>query len=549
MSEMLTAATTTSPALQYTGSTPTSKWFGSSEALHFSTVGVRRRLWDFSRTAYLIRDAQGRVGIADRLGTDRKEDLQSHELLATLPPIDPAQLGDPSFRQDYGLRYNYMAGAMANGIASEELVIALGRAGMLASFGAGGLVSQRIERAIDRIQAELPNGPYAFNLIHSPNEVALERDATALFLRKGIKVIEASAFMDLTPFVVYYRVAGLSRNPDGSVRIGNRVIAKVSRLPVAEKFMSPAPEALLRQLMEEGKITAEQAQLAASVPMADDITVEADSGGHTDNRSLVCLLPSMLTLRDRVQATHQYAQPVRVGASGGISTPESVWSAYAMGAAYVLTGSINQACRESGSSDHVRRVLAQAGMADIMMAPASDMFELGVKLQVLKKGTLFGLRAQKLYDLYLAYDGIEALPERERANLEKTIFRDSLDNIWRACVEFFEARDPEQISRALDQPKRRMALIFRWYLGLSSSWANRGEKGRELDYQIWCGPAMGAFNEWARGTHLENWENRYVAEVAQQLLMGACYLQRLQYLEMHGIRSAANVRRSFRESN
>ncbi len=544
---MLTATTTsTTDAFQYNGPASTAKWFGSSDALAFSVEGMRKILWNFEQTCYVVRDTNGRIGLANRLGTDNANDLERHELLATIPPINPDQLGDPSFRRDYGLRYNYMAGAMANGIASEELVIALGKAGMLASFGAGGLIPKRIEKAIDRIQAELPNGPYAFNLIHSPNEVALERDAAALFLRKGVKVIEASAFMDLTRFVVHYRVAGLSQNPDGSVKIDNRVIAKVSRLPVAEKFMKPAPEAMLQQLVAEGKVTAEQARLAAQVPMADDITVEADSGGHTDNRSLVCLLPSMLTLRDRIQATYQYPQMVRVGASGGISTPESVLSAYAMGAAFVLTGSINQACRESGSSDHVRKVLAQAGMADIMMAPASDMFELGVKLQVLKKGTLFGLRAQKLYDLYLAYDGIEDIPAKERASLEKTIFKDSLENIWQGCVSFFEERDPEQISRALDQPKRRMALIFRWYLGLSSSWANRGEKGRELDYQIWCGPAMGAFNEWVRGTDLEPWENRHVAEVAQHLLMGAGYLQRLQYLEMHGVRSSSVMRRSIR---
>ncbi len=45
--------------------------------------------------------------------------------------------------------------------------------------------------------------------------------------------------------------------------------------------------------------------------------------------------------------------------------------------------------------------------------------------------------------------------------------------------------------------------MFRWYLGLSSRWANAGEAGRQLDYQVWCGPAMGAFNEWAKGSFLE----------------------------------------------
>lgn len=522
--------------LDFSGQRPTAKWFGNKEALVFSEKEIIHSLKKLDQQCYVVQKENGQLGLANSLGNATPQNMDSGSLIGILPAYQPEQLGDPAFRKDYGLRFNYMAGAMANGISSEELVIAMGKNGFLASFGAGGLVPSRIEQAIDKIQAALPNGPYAFNLIHSPNEVALERDAAALFLSKGVKVIEASAFMDLTEHVVYYRAAGLSKNPDGSIHIGNKIIAKVSRLEVGEKFMKPAPQNILFKLVQEQKITQDQANWAAEIPMADDISVEADSGGHTDNRSLVCLLPSMIALRDEIQATYQYPKPVRVGAGGGICTPESVLAAYAMGAAYVLTGSINQACLESGSSDHVRKVLSEAGMTDIMMAPASDMFELGVKLQVLKKGTLFGLRAQKLYDLYLRYDGIEDIPDKERASIEKTIFKDSLDNIWQSCIAFFMERDPDQIERAKHNPKRKMALIFRWYLGLSSSWANRGEKGRELDYQIWCGPAMGAFNQWVKGSKLENWQNRRVAEVGEELLKGAAYLYRIQYLEMQGVR-------------
>ena len=71
----------------------------------------------------------------------------------------------------------------------------------------------------------------------------------------------------------------------------------------------------------EDHLTAEQARLAETIPMAEDVTAEADSGGHTDNRPLVCLMPAMLALRDEIQEKYGYAQPVRVGAAGGISTP------------------------------------------------------------------------------------------------------------------------------------------------------------------------------------------------------------------------------------
>ena len=146
------------------------------------------------------------------------------------------------------------------------------------------------------------------------------------------------------------------------------------------------------------------------MPVADDITVEADSGGHTDNRPAITLLPTILALRDRLQKQFQYATPPRVGLAGGIATPASVAAAFAMGAAYVVTGSVNQACVESGSSDAVRKMLAEAGQADVTMAPAADMFEMGVKVQVLKRGTMFAMRAAKLYELYRAYPELGSDP-------------------------------------------------------------------------------------------------------------------------------------------
>jgi hypothetical protein len=80
-----------------------------------------------------------------------------------------------------------------------------------------------------------------------------------------------------------------------------------------------------------------------------------------------------------------------------------------------------------------------------------------------------------------------------------------------------------------------MALVFRWYLGLSSRWANAGEPTRQADYQIWCGPAMGAFNEWTRGSHFERAENRRVADVGRALLHGAAIQTRISFLRAQGV--------------
>lgn len=456
-------------------------------------------------------------------------------LLALLPPLTPDRLGDPGFLADHGLKYPYMTGAMANGIASCDIVEAMGHAGMLGSFGAAGLSVERVTQAIDRLKANLGEKPFAVNLIHSPNEPAHEAAIADLLLRTGVRLVEASAYIDLTPAIVRYRVAGLTRGPDGRVIPRNRVIAKVSRVEVATKFLSPPPARILKELLAAGHITDEQADIAANVPMCDDLTAEADSGGHTDNRPAITLLPTLIALRDRLLADSPYPGKPRVGLAGGIATPDAVAAAFAMGAGYVVTGSINQACIESGSSDGVRKMLAEAGQADVAMAPAADMFEMGVKLQVLKRGTMFPMRAGKLYELYRQFPSWEAIPEAERAQVEKNLLRGRFGDVWEATREFWKGRDPTMLPKADADPKQKMALVFRWYLGLSSRWANVGEPTRQVDYQVWCGPAMGAFNEWAKGSFLENPVNRGVVPVARNLLYGACVRLRRAALRQQGV--------------
>lgn len=508
-------------------------WQGSPRDIVFQVDEIREKIGQTDKPCYVMKDFNGRIGVSNS-GALVAEG-RGLQVLAIASPMTASQLGDPSFRADYGLKYAYKTGAMANGIASADLVIAIGKANLLASYGAAGQVPEKIIESVDKIKANLPTQTYAVNLIHSPSEQALEAGAVELFLEKGVTVVEASAFLALTENIVYYRVAGLSRDAQNKVVIGNKVIAKISRKEVALPFLMPPPEEFVNALLEKGKITALQAELAKEVPMADDITVEADSGGHTDNRPLVALLPIIIQLRDELQMEYSFAKKIRVGAAGGVSTPASALAAFMMGAAYVVTGSVNQACVEAGTSEYVRKLLQTVASTDVMGAPASDMFEMGVDLQVLKRGTLFGPRAKKLYEYYKTYKSIDEIPTAAREKLEKQVFRKPLEEIWQMCISFFEQRDPHQIERARNNPHRKMALIFRWYLGLSSNWANAGTPDRTLDYQIWCGPSMGAFNDWVKGSYLEHYENRKVADVAEKIMEGAAFLYRVQSLKFQGI--------------
>ncbi len=491
-------------------------------------------------TTYLVRDEDGGVAVAFGGAVYAAPEGRADRdlpLIGMLPPVYPEWLGDRGFGETHGCRFPYVVGEMARGIATADMVVAAAQAGFMAFFGSAGLRVETISENIDRIQAALGPGirHWGANLIHSPQEPEAEQATVDLFLEKGVRCVSASAFMALAPSVVHFAASGLARDPGGRIRRRNHVFAKISHPSVARAFMAPPPAEMLRALVAAGRLTQEEADLAATLPVAEDITVEADSGGHTDNRTLTSLFPVIARLRDDLIAEHGYDRAIRIGAAGGLGTPSAVAAAFGLGAAYVLTGSVNQAAVESGLAADARAMLAQAAMDDVAMAPAADMFEMGVKVQVLKRGTMFAVRGQKLYDLYKSRAGLDDITGDERARLEKDVFRAPLDEVWANTRAYFEKRNPAEAERGIADPKYRMALVFRWYLFMGAQWAREGVAERRADYQIWCGPAMGAFNDWSRGSFLEPPENRTVVQIARNLMEGAAVVTRAQQLRSFGV--------------
>lgn len=513
-------------------------WIGNADRLQSNPEAFKTAIADIKRPVYVVATENGpavsQTGTmvwgesVDGVGTGKK-------LLGFAPALRPSDLGDEGFKKDLGLKYAYVAGAMANGITSVEMVRAAGRNGMIGFFGAGGLSLEQVSRAVDQLKTEDDTMPFGFNLIHSPHDPNLEQAVVDLYLRRGIRLVSASAYLGLTLPLVHYRVKGIHQTPDGRIVCPNRVVAKVSRVEVGRHFFDPPPEKILNELLHQGKISEQEARLARHIPMAQEMTAEADSGGHTDNRPAIALLPIFITLRDEAMRQYGFSMPLRVGLGGGIATPEATAAAFAMGAAYVLTGSINQSCAEADTSDIVRELLCQAEQADVIMAPAADMFEMGVKVQVLKRGTMFAMRAARLYDLYRAHDRYEQIPAQTRTMIERDLLQGTFDQTWENTRRFFEQRDPSQIKLAEGNPKHKMALVFRSYLGQSSLWAKKGEPSRRMDFQIWCGPAMGAFNAWCKGTFLEKPVNRRTADIALNLLYGACGVIRCSWLRNQGV--------------
>ncbi|MBB5953779.1 trans-AT polyketide synthase/acyltransferase/oxidoreductase domain-containing protein [Saccharothrix tamanrassetensis] len=225
--------------------------------------------------------------------------------------------------------------------------------------------------------------------------------------------------------------------------------------------------------------------------VATDIAVEEDSA-----------LPAIAAIRDAL------APGVRIGRAG-VGTPEAVAAAFVLGADFVLTTSVNQCTPEAATSDAAKDLLADLDVTDTRPAPDADLFELGGRSRVVRKGSLFAARAEQLYRLYVKHDRLEDLPARTREEVERNHFGRSLEQVW-----------AESASTARDA-KHRMALVFAAYCREATAAALNGATPQRLNYRVPSGPDMGAFNRFTAGGALRDWRRRNADVLAEELMGGA----------------------------
>ena len=419
-----------------------------------------------------------------------------------------------AFMERYKVKLPYYVGSMYRGISSVQMVVTCSKAGILCFFGSAGFKSPELEQHIQAIQSQLKaNQNYGMCMLCNLEFPQEEMAIAELYLRYGIRVVEASAYAKVTKALVYYRLKGVHQTGD-KIITPNRIVAKVSRLEVAEKFMAPPPTELVTELLQEGLLNEEEASLSVRVCMASEVTVEADSGGHTDQGVALSVIPMIIAQRDRAQNQFSFDEPILMGAAGGIGTPQAVKAAFALGVDYVVTGSINQCTVESGAHETVKELLSKVGPHDMGIAPAGDMFEIGAKVQVVNKGSRFCARANKLSSLYYQYDSVDDLPKKVIKELERDYFGESLDSVWQSIVDYKQGVKAKEIESANKNGKQKLALILKSYFAKTTHWTLSGDVKHKKDFQIHCGPAMGAFNQFVKGTEYENWRHRSVVDIA-----------------------------------
>ncbi|WP_432109464.1 ACP S-malonyltransferase [Streptomyces sp. AA1529] len=407
-------------------------------------------------------------------------------------------LGAASFRERYGLRHACVAGSMYGGVSGPELLSRLAKSGGMGFYGAGGLTPAEVESGLGTVVAGLGrDNPYGAALPYQQADPEREMALAELYLRLGVRVVEASGHLEITPALVKFRLKG------------GAVLAKVNRTDLAEQLLSPAPADVVRHLREHGHLTEEEAAGAGSIPVATDLVVEAGAGWLSSPASVATVLPSVLRLRDRLSAGAR--QRVHVGAAGGIGTPEAAAAALFMGAEFLLTGSVNQCTVEAATSPHTKDILQSLSVHDVDDAPWPEMFELGVRNTVVRKGVFYPAKAAKLHQLWRAHDRWQDIDSGTRDEIERRYLR-------RPFAEVLAEVGPG------GSPKQDMAAVFRSYLVQGLALARQGDATRKVDYHIPCGPAMGAFNDWVRGTELEPWQRRNIDTITEHLLGGTAKL-------------------------
>jgi hypothetical protein len=139
----------------------------------------------------------------------------------------------------------------------------------------------------------------------------------------------------------------------------------------------------------------------------------------------------------------------------------------------------------------------------------------------------FPARANKLFSVYQHYESLEDVPTKLRAMIEENYFKNSFADIWKETRSDLERRGKlPEIARAESDRKYRMGLVFRWYFSYTTELALAGNASERVNFQVHVGPALGAFNQWVKGTALESWKSRHVDEIAEKIMTTtADYLQ------------------------
>jgi len=103
-------------------------------------------------------------------------------------------------------------------------------------------------------------------------------------------------------------------------------------------------------------------------------------------------------------------------------------------------------------------------------------------------------------------------------HIQEKYFRRGFEEVYAETSNHYLTLMPGEIDRAERNPKHKMALVFRWYFIHTMNLALTGNLDQRVDFQVHCGPSLGAFNQWVKGTELEDWRRRHPDQIGAKLM-------------------------------
>lgn len=430
-----------------------------------------------------------------------------------LPEINNAK---NQFCNKYGLKYPFVGGSMDHGISGKQLVSEMAKAGCLAFLSSTGLTFDQIHEEILETREMLTSKQFfGVNISYNPGNWIREDRMANLLIELDVPVVEASSYLTLTKELVKYKVSGLFKDENGEISSSHRVIAKVTRPDIAELFLLPIPNDLLKKLRDAGEITEEQFHMGAEISVADDICVVGDQAGPTDNSNLLSCFPVIKQWKEENQKTNPWLSRCNLGVAGGIGTKDAVKAVFTLGADFILAGSVLLCTPESEISDSCKEVLKGLQVHDTQLLSSPDLFGLVTRQRVVRKGLFFPARANHLYELYRSNRGVGDLSVNEKRKLETKYFNYKIEDILRDFNNQTNCDDRESSGQ---NEKSEMAILFKWYMEKAILSAKGGNQEERMNYCIKCSSALGALNQQLKGTALEDWKKRNVAKIVEFLM-------------------------------
>lgn len=419
-------------------------------------------------------------------------------------------LGSNSFKEEYKVNYSYVVAGIQKGISSVAMIEELSENKILGFLGINGL---SLDEALDLISSAKKKIPLDSIGVKVSNDLLnpdYGKTVMKHIIEEDIKKIEVSGYQKPDLALVKYRLRNIKIDEKGNVIIPHKMLVHITSVKAAQSFMRPIPENILKQLLDAEEITLKEAENARNIPMCDDICIDNNKG---ENR--YGWLSTLKKISKENFNKFNLKKKVRIGIGGGIGSPQTVAMAFFAGADFIVTSSINQCTVEAGTSDYVKSLLQNAVETDFTFAPEAELFEFGEKKSVLKRGSLYHIRALKLYENYCRYESIKEIPQKEVEMITKKYFKVSFDEVYNNLKDKLSR---EIVKLAEEQPKYKMALIFKELLEQCFDDALKDKNENRVNYQIKSTSAIADLNNYLKDTYLMEWKNRKTADIGKKLM-------------------------------